>query len=223
MWLITNQKIGISALGLQRALGLGSYRTAWTCLHKLRRAMVRPGREVLSVEVEVDETFVGGREKGGGKRHVGKKSLVMIAAEVRGKGIGRIRLQEIPDTSKEHLLEFVREVVKSGSVVVTDGLPVYMNLATMGFVHRPRPIMRKPAEASKLMPRVHRVAALLKRWLLGVHQGSFSKRQVGYYLDEFTFRFNRRSSPSRGMLFYRLIQQAVAIDHVPYAAIKQGA
>lgn len=223
MWLITNQKIGISALGLQRALGLGSYRTAWTCLHKLRRAMVRPGRELLSGEVEVDETFVGGREKGGGKRHVGKKSLLMIAAEVRGKGIGRIRLQNIPDTSKEHLLEFVREFVKPGSVVVTDGLPVYINLAKMGYIHRPRPIMRKKAEASKLMPRVHRVASLLKRWLLGVHQGSFSKRQVSYYLDEFTFRFNRRSSPSRGMLFYRLIQQAVAIDTVPYAAIKKGA
>lgn len=223
MWLITNQKTGISALGLQRALGLGSYRTAWLCLHKLRRAMVRPGRELLSGEVEVDESFVGGREKGGGKRHVGKKTLVMIAAEVRGKGIGRIRLQQIPDTSKEHLLEFVREVVKPGSTVITDGLPVYANLTDMGFAHRPRPIMRKEAEASKLMPRVHRVASLLKRWLLGVHQGSFSKLQASYYLDEFTFRFNRRSSPTRGMLFYRLVQQAAVIDAVPYDAIKRGA
>lgn len=222
MWLVTHQKVGISALGLQRTLGLGSYRTAWTCLHKLRRAMIRPGREPLSGEVEVDETFVGGREEGGGRRHVGKKSMVMIAAEVRGNGIGRIRLQQISDTSKEHLIKFVREVMSSGSTVITDGLPVYINLAKIGYGHRPR-VPKTKAEASKLLPRVHRVASLLKRWLLGVHQGSFSKHQFDWYLDEFTFRFNRRASVDRGMLFYRLVQQAAAIEPVPYAAIRKGA
>jgi len=222
MWLVTHQKVGISALGLQRTLGLGSYRTAWTCLHKLRRAMIRPGREPLTGEVEVDETFVGGHEEGGGRRHVGKKSLVMIAAEVRGQGIGRIRLQQIPDTSKEHLLEFVRQSVAIGSTVVTDGLPVYINLVGMGYGHRPR-VAQSKSEASKLLPRAHRVSSLLKRWLLGIHQGSFSKQQVGWYLDEFTFRFNRRASADRGMLFYRLAQQAVAIEAIPYAAIKKGA
>lgn len=222
IWLLTHQKTGLSALGLQRTLGLGSYRTAWTCLHKLRRAMVRPGREPLDGEVEVDETFVGGHEKGGGRRHVGKKALVMVAVEVRGKGSGRVRFQQIPDTSKEHLLAFVQEVVAPSSVVVTDGLPVYANVAKLGYIHRPR-VPKTPEEAVRLLPRVHQAASLLKRWLLGVHHGSFSKRQLAHCLDEFAFRFNRRKSPDRGMLFYRLLQQAVTVDAVPAAAIKQGA
>lgn len=222
MWLVTHQKSGISALGLQRALGLGSYRTAWACLHKLRRAMVRPGREQLSGEVEIDESFVGGREKGGGRRRVGKKNLVMIAAEVRGEKIGRIRLQQVPDSSKEHLLGFARDVVSPGSKVITDGLPVYGNLRRMGFIHQAR-VPQTKQEASKLLPRTHRVAALLKRWLLGIHQGSYSRQQFSWYLDEFTFRFNRRASPDRGFVFYRLVQQAVAIDHVALDSIAKGA
>lgn len=222
IWLVTNQKTGISALGLQRALGLGSYETAWTCLHKLRRAMVRPGREALAGEVEVDETLIGGHEQFQGRRTVGKKSLVLVAAQVRGDGIGRIRLQQAPDTSKEHLMAFVREAVVPGSVVITDGLPVYMNVVKIGYAHRPRVPPRKQ-EASKLLPRVHRVSALLKRWLMGVHQGAISRQQLSCYLDEFVFRFNRRLSPTRGMLFYRLLQQAVDIEPVPYSDISKGA
>jgi len=222
IWLVTHQKTGVSALALQRTLGLGSYETAWTCLHKLRRAMVRPGRESLQGEVEVDETLIGGHEKFQGRRTVGKKSLVMIAAEVRGTGFGRIRLQQIPDSSKEHLMDFVREAVVPGAVVITDGLPVYMNLAKIGYSHRPR-VPQTKQEASKLLPRAHRVAALLKRWLLGSHHGAISKRQLAYYLDEFTFRFNRRLSPSRGMLFYRLIQQTVSVEPFPYSDIAKGA
>ena len=223
MWQVTHQKDGISALGLQRTLGLGSYRTAWTCLHKLRRAMIRPGRELLNGEVEVDETFIGGHEKGAGGRHVGKKSLVIIAAQIRGTGIGRIRLQPIPDTSKEHLLDFVKQTVARGSTVVTDGLPVYGNLTKIGYGHRPRVPVRSREESSVLLPRVHRVASLLKRWLLGIHHGSFSKRQLQAYLDEFTFRFNRRLSADRGMLFYRLAQQSVATEPVPFIDLKKGA
>jgi transposase-like protein len=221
MWLVTHQKSGVSALGLQRVLGLGSYRTAWSCLHKLRRAMIRPGRQALSGDVEVDETFVGGREKGGGRRHIGKKSLVMIAAEVRGTGIGRIRLQPIPDQSKEHLMGFVQQAVTLGSTVITDGLPVYVNVARLGYIHRPR-VPKSKEDAHVVLPRVHRVAALLKRWLLGIHHGSFSKRQLAHYLDEFAFRFNRRLSPDRGMLFYRLVQQALAVDPAPIDKLKKG-
>jgi transposase-like protein len=223
IWSVVNQKSGISALGLQRALGLGSYRTAWICLHKLRRAMVRPGREQLNGRVEVDETFVGGFEKGKGGRHVGKKAVVMIAAEVRGEGIGRVRLQQVPDTSKEHLLGFVQEMISPGTVVRTDGLSVYSNLTSMGFRHHPRVPKSDPAEATKLLPRVHRVAALLKRWLMGIHHGSHSKRQLDHYLNEFTFRFNRRTSLQRGQLFYRLLQQAVCIEPVPLDSLKRGA
>lgn len=223
MWLLTNQKTGMSALGLQRALGLGSYRTAWICLHKLRRAMVRPGREALSGEVEVDETWVGGHEKGCYGRQHGKKSLVIIAAEIRGPGTGRIRIQQIPDASKEHLMAFIQEVVVPGSVIITDGLPVYINMTKLGYAHRPKAAKGSGQTGSQLLPRIHHAASLLKRWLMGIHHGSFSKLQLSYYLDEFAFRFNRRRSADRGQLFYRLVQQAVAIEATTLEEIKHGA
>lgn len=220
MWWVTNQKSGMTALGLQRALELGSYRTAWTCLQKLRRAMIRPGREQLGGEVEVDETFVGGVEKGKGKRHLGEtKALVAVAAEVRGPGIGRIRLQRIPDASGESLVGFVRETVAPGAVVITDGWTAYPGLVRHGYTHRPRIVSRSGQSASALLPRVHRVAALLKRWLLGIHQGAVSHQHLHAYLDEFTFRFNRRTSRHRGKLFYRLVQQVVMIEPVPYPSL----
>lgn len=221
MWGITNQKSGMSAVGLQRALGFGSYRTAWSCLHKLRRAMVRPGRNRLKGKVEVDEIFVGGAEAGKGKRHLGKtKALVAVAAEAKGqRGIGRIRLRRIPDASKESLIRFVKEAMIPGTVVITDGWPAYLGFTDLGYVHRPRVVRTTAKKASTLLPRVHRVAALLKRWLLGIHQGRASREQLGYYLDEFTFRFNHRLSRHRGKLFYRLVQQAVAIEPVPYSRL----
>jgi transposase-like protein len=222
IWWVTSQKNGASALGLQRVLGLGSYRTAWTWLHKLRRAMVRPGREQLCGEVEVDETFLGGLEPGGGRRHVGKKSLVAVAAEVRGRAIGRIRLRRVRDSSANSLLPFVREVVAPGSVVVTDGLATYRGLPKLGYRHERRVVLGSGEGAEALLPRVHRVASLLKRWLMGTHHGAVSGRHLEYYLDEFTFRFNRRSSHHRGKLFYRLLQQAMAVEPAPYAAIVGG-
>jgi hypothetical protein len=212
MWYVTNQKSGVSALGLQRALGLGCYQTAWTWLQKLRTAMVRPGREPLTEEVEVDEIYVGGVEPGKGKRHLGEtKALVAVAAEVRGRGIGRIRLQRIADASAEHLVGFVREAVAPGAKVITDGWTAYPGLARHGYGHRPRVVSGSGHTASTLLPRVHRVAALLKRWLLGIHQGAVSHGHLDAYLDEFTFRFNRRTSRWRGKLFYRLVQQAVQV------------
>jgi transposase-like protein len=192
------QKNGASALGLQRILGLGSYETAWTWLHKLRRAMVRPGRERLAGQVEVDETFVGGAEEGGGRRHVGKKALVAIAVEIRGTAIGRIRLQRIRDSSAASLLPFVRQAVTPGSRVVTDGLQSYRGLAAAGYVHERKVIQGSGETPNALLPRVHRVASLLKRWLLGTHQGRPDRAHLPYYLDEFTFRFNRRTARHRG-------------------------
>ena len=217
MWWITNQKSGVSALGLQRALGLGSYRTAWSCLQKLRRAMVRPGREPLTEAVEVDEIYVGGVEPGKGKRHLGEtKALVAVATEVRGRGMGRIRLQRILDASENSLVGFVRQVVGPGAVVITDGWTAYPGLAEHGYTHRPRVVSGSGQTASTLLPRVHRVAALLKRWLLGIYQGRVTHEHLGDYLNEFAFRFNRRLSRHRGKLFYRLVQQAVAVDPIPY-------
>ena len=222
IWWVVSQKNGASALGLQRVLGLGSYRTAWTWLHKLRRAMVRPGRDRVSEEVEVDETLVGGLEAGGGRRHLGKKALVVIAAEVRGRAIGRIRMQRVADASADSLLTFVQYAVQPGSVVITDGLQSYRRLPKRGYRHDRRVLLGRGESAVAVLPRVHRVASLLKRWLLGTHQGGVSREHLDYYLDEFTFRFNRRTSRHRGKFFHRLLEQAVAVGPVPYAAMVKG-
>ncbi len=169
-WVVGPQN-GASAVGLNRVLGIGRDKTAWTWLHKLRRAMVRPGREPLTGEVEVDETFVGGVEEGGGRRHIGNKALVVIAAEIRGNGIGRSRMKRISDGSSDSLTTFVREAVEKGGVVVSDGLQSYRSLPEHGYRHMRRIVKRSTKDASTLLPRVHRVASLLKRWLLGTHHG----------------------------------------------------
>ena len=213
MWYVTNQKSGVSALGLQRTLGLGSYRTAWTWLHKLRAAMVRPGRDRLTGAVEVDETYWGGPKPGKHGRGAAGKALIVVAAEVDGRHIGRIRLRRVRDTSAQSLERAVQEAVAPGSVVRTDGLRSYSCLSDRGYVHE---VVRKEAAVGdNLLPRVNRVVALLKRWLLGIHQGRVSVVHLEAYLDEFTFRFNRRTSRWRGKLFYRLAQQAVVVDARP--------
>jgi len=223
MWWMTSQKNGISALGLQRVLGWGSYQTAWVCLHKLRRAMIRPGRERLSGSVEADETYLGGVEEGRRGRGNESKALIVVAAEEDGKGIGRIRMRRIPDASARNLVSFVEESVESGSVVHTDGWLGYEPLQAHGYVHRVTFLHDQQKSPSELLPRVHRVVSLLKRWLLGTHQGAVSTEHLDEYLDEFTFRFNRRKSRSRGKLFYRLVQQAVAVEPTTYKAIVRSA
>jgi transposase-like protein len=217
-WL-ASQKNGASALGLQRVLGLGSYKTAWTWLHKLRRAMVRPGRDRLTGRVEVDETYLGGLEEGVRGRQTERKSLIVIAAQEDGPGIGRIRMKRIADASGDSLMGFVKETIEPGSTVHTDGWTGYDPLEGAGYRHEITFLKGKKKSASELMPRVHRIASLLKRWILGTHQGAVSHEHLEYYLDEFTFRFNRRRSKNRGKLFYRLVQQAVAIEPVPYKSM----
>ncbi len=219
MWWVTTQKNGASALGLQRVLGLKKYETAWTWLHKLRRAMVRPGRDLLTGRVEVDECYIGGLEEGLPGRLNLKKALVIVAAQEDGPGIGRIRMRQIVDASADSLVPFVRDWVEVGSVVHTDGWLGYLPLESKGYKHEVTFLKGKKKNPSELMPRVHRVISLLKRWLLGTHQGAVSHKHLDYYLDEFTFRFNRRRSKSRGKLFYRLAQQAVAVGPVPYDQI----
>jgi transposase-like protein len=213
MWELTSQKYGANALGLQRALGLGSYVTAWAWLHKLRRAMVRPGRDRLFGPVEVDESYVGGEEVGVHGRQTIKKAIVVIAVEMKKHGFGRIRLRHVPDVTGDSLTSFVTDVVQSGAVVQTDGWSGYAKLQSLGFDHEVTVLQNLSDPAHVHMPGVHRVAALLKRWLLGTLQGGISKEHLPYYLDEFTFRFNRRTSRARGLLFYRLISQAVQTEH----------
>lgn len=216
MWYITSQKNGTSALGLQRILGLGSYRTAWAWLHKLRRAMVRPGRDGLRGRVEVDESFVGGEEDGGRGRRRGDKSLIVIAVEVEGQRIGRIRLRSIPDASAASLHPFIADSVEPGSTLHTDGWSGYNGLEPKGYACEISVIGKQPKDAVKLLPHVHLVVALLKRWLMGTHQGAASRAYLPYYLDEFTFRFNRRKSKSRGKLFFRLVEQAATTAPVRF-------
>lgn len=222
MWFVTSQKHGASALGLKRVLGLGSYDTAWSWLHKLRRAMVRSGRNQLTGEIEVDETYVGGvgtKVRGRGAK---RKSIVAIAAEVRGRGPGRIRMAKIPDLSAPSLRRFVRDNVKIGSELRTDAWPGYNGIEIMGYRHIVTNISDTGDPAHVAMPRVHRVASLLDRWWLGIHQGAIRPSHLDYYLDEFTFRFNRRTSKARGLLFYRLMEQAIDCSPVPRKMIIGG-
>jgi transposase-like protein len=225
-WLFSTSKDGISAQSLQRTLEIGSYQTAWAMLHRLRSVCVRPGRERLSGRVQVDETYVGGEEAGlRGGRAPGKKTLVGIAVEVRElKGIGRCRIAPVVDGSGESLLPFVTDNVEPGSTVVTDGWQGYAGLRKLGYVHEKysQRAARAQGNDDDLLPGPHRIAALAKRWLLGTHQGSVDDGHLPSYLTEFVFRFNRRRSHSRGMLFLRLLELAVDHDPVRYRDLVQN-
>ena len=218
MWHVTCHKNGVSALGLQRVLGLGSYKTAWLMLHKLRRAMVRPGRDKLCGIIEVDEAYLGGKEEGAGGRLTVDKALVFVAVEVDGKGPGRVRLHRIAQPSRNVLHGAIAGAIEPGSTVRSDGLNAYREL--LGY-HHERHIQRRQDEGTHVLPRVHLVISLFKRWLLGTHQGAVSQAYLDDYLNEFAFRFNRRKSASRGKLFYRLAQQAVQIEPVTATNITQ--
>lgn len=213
IWWVCSQKSGCSAKTVQRILELGSYETAWAWLHKLRRAMVRPGRDRLSGVVEVDETYVGGAKKPGKRgRGAAGKALVGIAVEDKGEeGIGRIRLGILRDASGESLTSFARETVEVGSTIRSDNWGGYGAMVSAGYG---RNVVKKTE-----LKLAHLVASLLKRWLLGTHQGAVSEEHLAYYLDEYTFRFNRRSCTHRGKLFYRLLQNAMQVEAVPYKEI----
>jgi len=215
IWYVTSQKNGTSALGIQAILGLGSYRTAWTWLHKLRRAMIRPERDNLQGIVEVDEVFIGAPGKGGKRgRGAENKVLAAIAVEINDNRIGRIRIEVIDDASSKSLHRFINTTVKKGSTIVTDGWRGYNGISKCGYSQEIK--SKKEDDTEALLPHVHTVISLLKRWLLGTLQGSCSKEHISYYFDEYTFRFNRRKSKSRGMLFYRLLQNAVHLQPTIY-------
>jgi len=222
MWWMTNQKTGISGLGLQRLLGLGSYRTAWMMLHKLRSAMVRPERDRLTGIIEVDETYVGGLEEGRRGRGAEKKTVIVVAAQEDRQGIGRIRMAQVVDASAASLHGFVETSVEQGSTIHTDDWTGYGGLEAKGYRHVVTPIKKSGKPAHELLPRVHKVMSLFKRWLLGTHQGAISHEHMSSYLNEFVFRFNRRTSAHRGKLFLRLAQQAVAVEPIPYACLVKG-
>jgi transposase-like protein len=220
-WMFATGKDGMSALSLQRALEIGSYPTAWAMLHRLRSVLVRPGRERLTGMVEVDETFIGGEEAGlRGGRARGKKVLTGIAVEVRQpRGMGRCRMAPLADASAKSLRAFVTDHVEPGATVITDAWQGYRGLEELGYVHDRRSQRAARAcgeDPGELLPAVHRVASLIKRWLLGTHQGSVEAAHLPSYMNEFVFRFNRRRSRSRGLVFYRVLELAIAHDPVHY-------
>jgi transposase-like protein len=228
MWWIAAQKTGVSASNFKDFMGFGSYQTAWSWLHKLRRAMVRQNREKLKGEIEVDETFIGGRESGPKEDGSGKtgrggkeKTLVVVAVECLGKQIGRVRFKCIDSAASENLIGFIEENVEHGSTIITDGWQGYSYLADFeNYKHVKKPISGSGQQAHELLPHVHMVDSLLKRWINGTHQGNISPKYLGFYLDEYAFRFNRKLSTHRGKLFYRLVQQAVTTEPSTLGAMK---
>jgi transposase-like protein len=221
-WYVTNQKQGVSALGLKNVTGV-SYQTAWSMLHKYRSAMVRPDRGRLSGDVEVDESYIGGVKPGKRGRGAHGKTLVGIAVELDSpRGFGRARMQVLKNFEAVTVLQFVRDNVETGSVVITDGAKAYESLPAFGYTHKGFNVKQSGQKAHVLLPAVHRVASLVKRWLLGTHQGAVEPAHLQSYLNEFCFRFNRRRSRQRGMLFFRLLELAVDADAATYENIKKN-
>jgi transposase-like protein len=214
VWFVCSQKNGVSALGLQRVLGFGSYETAWAWLHKLRRAMVRPDRDRLAGVVEVDQSLLEGRAAGRLGAATDKVPVMIAVERVDQRRIGRIRLEVAEAPGTLELVEFACAVVQPGATIRTDGARMFRRLAGLGYTHEPVTGYHAPA-LKAVLPGVHLVSSLLKRWSGGTLHHAITDRHLPYYLDEFTFRFNRRDSRARGMLFYRLLQQAVETDPHP--------
>lgn len=204
IWWFVGPKNGASALALMQNFGIGSYRTSWMLLGKLRSCAVLPLRHALSGTVEVDEAFLGG---------IKNKEIIAVAAEKRGKATGRIRLQHIKSREGSEIQGFIAETILHGSTIISDRHKSYPAIVKKGYLHEPQ---KKPysweevdGDDGRLLPRVHRAVSLLKRWYYGTYQGRIDKQSLQSYLDEFVFRFNRRTSESRGLLFQRMLEAAV--------------
>ena len=224
IYLVTSSKGGISAMELQRQMGFGSYGTAWAWLHKIRRAMVVPGRQPLSERVEADETLVGGPRPGRPGRGAAGKTVVAGAVESRrgqahGRRLGRLRLQAVRDASASSLVGFLGRNVLRPAEVATDGWSGYRGLEAEGYAHEPINLAGSWGDAALRLPAIHLVFGLAKRWLLGTHHGAVSAKHLQAYLDEYVFRFNRRTAKSIAHRFARLIEQAVLTQPTTYRAI----
>jgi len=219
-WYMTSAKNGVSAKTLHRLLGFGSYQTAWTMLHRFRTAMVRPGRDLLTGDVEVDETFIGGIRPGKRGRGAEGKTLVAVAVELLNpKGLRAVPPARHSQRSGADAALVPARLREAGSVVATDGLSSYPIAMEDDYMHKPHSVASSSDPAHVSLPGVHRVASLLKRWLLGTHQGAVEADHLQAYLDEFAFRFNRRRSEFRGLLFRRLLEQAVQVEPVSYRSL----
>ena len=224
IYLVTSSKGGIAATELQRQMGFGSYQTAWTWLHKIRRAMVRPDRKPLTERVEADETHVGGPKPGKRGRGAAGKTLVAGAVEAgrgkaRGRRLGRLRLAMLPDASATSLEGFLAAQVAKPAAVATDGWSGYGGLPAKGYDHEPISLSASWGDAALRLPAIHLVFSLAKRWLLGTHHGAVSTKHLQAYLDEYVFRFNRRTAKRISHGFARLVEQAVQIRPTSYREI----
>ena len=209
IWLLMAQKTGISAKNFQDTFGFGSYQTTWGWLQKLRSVMIRKGRDLLSGRIEVDETYIGGQKEGKRGRGADCKTLVLVAIEgEKGKKLGRVRFRIVDTHSSAAIKSFVSDYIAEGSTVVTDGLKSYDFLDNVGMKHEKYIVSKKVSGADSNLEHVHLVVSLVKRWMLGTHQGAVTPQHMAEYLDEYAFRFNRRTSTHRGKLFHRLVQQA---------------
>ena len=228
IWLVTSSKGGISAMELKRQMGFGSYQTAWSWLHKIRKAMVAPGRTPLAGRVEADETLIGGARPGRPGRGAAGKTVVAGAVEsgrgkARGRRLGRLRMAAVPDASARSLETFLgRNVAKPGTIA-TDGWAGYAGLAAQGYGHEPVKLSRTWGDAALRLPAIHLVFGLAKRWLLGTHHGAVRPKHLPAYLDEYVFRFNRRTATGIAHRFARLVEHAVLTPPAPYRAIVHGA
>ena len=221
IWWVTTQKYGASAEGLKQVLGLKSDETAWAWLHKIRKAMVIPSREKLSGEIEVDECYVGGKFEGKAGRGSENKTLIAVAVEIKGKKLGRIRMSVMKDASSDSFVPFITGNIEKGSTLITDGWRGLSGIESYGYER----IVHKQSEAiseDEMLPHVHLIVSLLKRWLLGTHQGAVEPKYLQSYLDEYVFRFNRRTSSKRGLLFYRLLENAMIVSPSTLDDIKKG-
>jgi transposase-like protein len=215
IWWVTTQKNGASSLGLKNVLGIKSNQTAWTWLHKIRKAMVNPNRAKLSGAVEIDETFIGGVAIGKRGRGAENKVLVIIASELDGKKLGRCRMGIIEDGSSESIHPFIVENIEEGSTLITDGWNGYNGIEKKNYARKIH-VQTGKVNNDKLLPHIHTIASLLKRWLLGTHHGRVEGKHLQAYLDEYVFRFNRRKSAERGLLFYRLLESAMQTKTITY-------
>ena len=216
LYFVALNKNGISALALKRMMGFGSYQTAWAWLHKIRGMMKRSGREKLVGTVEVDETYLGGPKPGKRGRGAEGKALICIALEKKegDPKPGRVRMEVIPDACGETISNFVLRNVEMGATIRSDGLPSYRNLSEIGYQHDR--VIEDKKKPESMMPALHLVISLAKRWIIGTMQGRISEKHLPIYLDEFVFRFNRRTSKNRGKIFYRLLDQCITSSPLPY-------
>ena len=221
MWWFTTRKSGVNAVNLKDLLGLGSYSTAWLWLQKLRRCTIRIGREKLSGNIEVDEFYIGGRNPGKRGRGSKGKTAVVTAVERKGKRLGRIRLKVIPDCSADSLVSFINEYIEPASHITTDGWKGYQPVDDDIYTHH-QVFQTKAVEKDSVLPGVHLVASLVKRVIRGTHQCRFEPKYLQNYLDEYVFRFNRRTSRSVGKKFMRIVQQVTHSTKLTYQDIKDN-